>query len=100
MAEDGIKFDPAMVSSKAASIKNVLDRLNAKVTTMKTQVENLPSSWSGDEADRFKTKIENFMSNFDKFTKEMNEYVAFLEGVSSTYSALESEIISSASAIK
>ena len=100
MAEDSIKIDYAQVSAKATSIRNILERLNKKFTTMKEQVANMKDSWDGDEAERFKTKLENFTTNFDTFSKEMESYVVFLEGVSSTYSKLEQEIINSTSAVQ
>lgn len=100
MAEDGIKIDYAQVAAKATSIRNILDRINQKFSTMKSQVENLPSSWTGDEADRFKTKIDAFVANFDKFSAEMESCVVSLEEVSSKYSKLEEEILNSISAIQ
>lgn len=101
MEEDGIKFDYAQVSVKATAMRNILDKLNAKFSTMKEQVANMPNVWSGDEAAvRFKTKLDNFTTNFDKFGKEMESYVACLEEISSTYSKLEEEIVNSASVVQ
>lgn len=73
-----IKTDEIL--SLANKISNNNNRINETLKQVKTEVENLSKSWSGDAANATKSAVEAFAAEYyDKYKELIDKYVEYLK---------------------
>lgn len=83
---DSIRVTPENLRSQAAKVDDEAQRYYNEYHGLLQDVGTLTSSdWTGEDANEFRKKVENFEPDFNKMKELMNEYADFLRQAASNY---------------
>ena len=81
-----IKVDPEELKNVAGYIEDtLLPNYNSKVDKFYQYVEDLKSTWSGDDNVAYSNKMDEFRDDFTKLKEEMAEYAQHLRNAAANY---------------
>ena len=99
MAE-GINISLAEVTSTATSIRSINLILEDRLNQIKTQMNNLASTWQSDAANTILCIFNSFAPIFENYKTVVDSYAKFLDATVTAYDSAETAINSNASAFK
>lgn len=86
----GIQISLTEVSQTAKTIRTLNNSLEAKLNDIKTQMNNLSSTWQSDASSSIRTNFNNMANKqFPTYKKIIEAYAAFLDGTVGAYNAAE-----------
>lgn len=100
MAIEGINITLAQVTSTAASIRTINKNLTDKLLEMKTEVNNLASTWQSDASTTIQNNFNSFSKRFDEYRSVIESYALFLDKTVTDYNETETAINNNAGAFK
>lgn len=100
MAIEGINITLAQVTSTAASIRTINKNLTDKLLEMKTEVNNLTSTWQSDASTTIQNNFNSFSKRFDEYRSVIESYALFLDKTVTDYNETETAINNNAGAFK
>lgn len=100
MAIEGISISLNEVSSTAGTLRSLNSTLGANLANIKSEINNLQTTWQSDSADTIQSKINGMQVQFDEYSKVIEAYAKFLDETVSSYQETENAINSSASAFQ
>lgn len=100
MAVDGINISLNEVSATANTLRTLNTTLASDLTSIKTEINNLSSSWQSDGADTIQAKINGMQTTFENYQKVIDSYAKFLDETVSSYQTAESSVNANASAFQ
>ena len=99
MAE-GINISLAEVTSTATSIRSINLILEDRLNQIKTQMNNLASTWQSDAANTIIGNFNSLAPKFENYKTVVDSYAKFLDATVTAYDSAETAINSNASAFK
>ena len=79
----------------AKNIKNAQSDINSNINHLNQVIDNISTSWSGDDATKFITAFrDNVINDLNKLSEIIEEYSDFLETSVSSYEALDNAFVS------
>ena len=94
-----IKVDPDSLENAAKNIEDLSGNYDDKVTKFYQYVEDLKSTWSGDDNVAYSNKMEEFRDDFTKLKQEMDEYAQHLRNAAANYRNTQADAKQRASAL-
>lgn len=94
-----IKVDPVSLDDAAQSIDGLSADFVTKVTKFYQYVEDLKTTWSGDDNVAYSNKMEEFRDDFEKLKMEMDEYAQHLRNAAANYRNAQADAKSRAQAL-
>lgn len=100
MAVEGISISLAEVSATANTIRTLNTTLGTNLAGIKTEINNLSSTWQSDSATTLQSKINGMQTHFDEYQKVIDAYAKFLDDTVETYQTTETSVNSNASSFQ
>lgn len=100
MATEGINISLGEVTSTAGTIRTLNTNLAAKLDSIKTQMNNLASTWQSDSSNTIREKFNGLAPKFEDYHSIVEAYAKFLDNTVTAYDSTETAINNNASAFK
>jgi WXG100 family type VII secretion target len=97
---DGINISLGEVSQTAASIRNINQVLDARLSDIKAQMNSLTSTWQSDAANTMVNNFNALVPKFEEYKNVVESYAKFLDYTVNSYDTAETAINNNASAFK
>lgn len=88
--------DPAKLESQASRIDSLNADFKSQYSKMFNVVENLSSSWQGQDNVNFATTVTGYKEDFEKIKAAIDEYVNFMNQAAKIYRETQDMIANSA----
>lgn len=100
MAIDGIKISLGEVTATAGTIQILNASLNARLSEIKQEMNNLASTWQSDASSTIREKFNALQPRFEEYSKVVEAYATFLNSTVTSYDSTETLINNNASMFK
>lgn len=96
MARGQIIVDSTRLDSTAAQVDRLADDYEREYGAMFNTVQEMQNAWSGEDNVAFTTQIEGFRDDFQRMTKLMRDYAAYLRKAAAAYRETQDNVASTA----
>lgn len=100
MSIEGINISLAEVRATANTLRRINQDLLDKLGEVKTQMDNLSTSWQSDAANTIRERFTAFSPRFQEYWNVIDSYATFLDTAATEYDTNETNINNNASAFK
>lgn len=98
---ESIKVTPENLIAKAGQVDSEAREYYNEYRGLLSDVESLTGSdWTGEDANKFREKVEGFEPDFNKMKKLMNEYAIFLREAAKNYQNTQENVIASIKSLR
>ena len=88
--------DPAKLESQAGRIADLNGTFQSQYNQMFNVVENLSTSWQGQDNVNFATTVTGYREDFAKIKSAIDDYVAFMQQAAKVYRETQQAIAQNA----
>ncbi len=85
MAQGKIIVDSTRLDSTASQVDHLADDYEGEYKALFTTVQEMQSAWAGEDNTAFTNQIEGFRDDFERMTKLMRDYAAYLRKAAQAY---------------
>lgn len=84
-----ISIKPEELVSRANEISAINENMTSKLNTIKTQMDNLESSWDSTAGKKIREAMNSLSPKFKEYQEVVNGYVTFLKDTAGAYKATD-----------
>jgi len=88
-----IIVEPEQLRNVSTRVDGLSDQYEAEYKGLYADIDRMKAYYSGEDSNKFVTKLEGFRSNFEKMAALMKRYAEFLRKAASSYESGQAEII-------
>ena len=96
MARGQIMVDTSRLDSTAQQVDRLADSYEAEYGSLFVTVRDMQEAWGGEDNVAFTNQIEGFRDDFQRMTKLMRDYAAYLRKAAATYRDTQDNVASKA----
>lgn len=96
MARGKIIVETAQLDNVAGQVERLADTYETEYNNLFGTVRDLQAGWSGEDNVAFTNQIEGFRDDFQRMTKLMREYAAYLRKAATSYRDTQDNITNTA----
>lgn len=96
MARGQIIVETSQLDSTAGRVEQLAGTYESEYNALFGVVADMKSAWDGEDNVAFTTQIEGFRDDFQRMTKLMREYAAYLRKAAQTYRETQKDIAAQA----
>lgn len=85
MARGKIIVDSTRLDSTASKVEALADDYEGEYKALFTTVQEMQSAWAGEDNTAFTNQIEGFQDDFERMTRLMRDYAAYLRKAAQAY---------------
>lgn len=87
-----MKFSYAKIEDYCSQMKNLNIDMKKQFDSIKDSIRSINSSWTGSASDYYVKQISKVSTDFDEFTKELDNAINYLMKCSDRYDKLDKAI--------
>lgn len=96
MARGKIIVETARLDSTAEQVDRMADTYESEYGALFGTVREMQNAWSGEDNIAFTTQIEGFRDDFQRMTRLMRDYAAYLRKAAASYRETQDSVAASA----
>ena len=92
MAQGKIIVETSRLNCTASQVDRLADQYESEYGSLFGTVRELQNAWAGEDNIAFTNQIEGFRDDFQRMTKLMRDYAAYLRKVAESYRATQDDV--------